>query len=265
MTTAIITGASAGIGAACARAFAREGLHVVLAARRGDRLDAVVEEIRSAGGHASAAVADVTSEADMERLVADTIATHGRLDVMVCNAGVGFNGLLEDTPTEVMRRLMEVNFFGTFYAARAAVRHFRTTGHGHLFIVSSIVGRRGIPRGGAYAATKFAQVGLGEAVRAELAGTDIHVTIVHPVSTDTEFRQAMAREYGQDVRGAGPRQPPESVARAMVRCLRRPRPDIYPLMGSRLVAVFSAVVPGLADRVTARFARRPRPPEAGRE
>jgi NAD(P)-dependent dehydrogenase (short-subunit alcohol dehydrogenase family) len=258
MKTAVITGASAGIGAACARTFAREGLHVVLAARRGDRLAEVVEQIRAAGGQASAVVADVTSEADMERLVADTIATHGRLDVMVCNAGVGFNGLLEDTPTEVMRRLMDVNFFGTFYAARAAVRHFRTTGHGHLFIVSSIVGRRGIPRGGAYAATKFAQVGLGEAVRAELAGTDIHVTIVHPISTDTEFRQAMAREFGQDVRGAGPRQTPESVARAMARSLERPRADIYPFAGTRLVGVFSALVPRVADRITARFARRPR-------
>jgi short-subunit dehydrogenase len=257
MKTAVITGASAGIGAACARAFAREGLHVVLVARRADRLDEVVKEIRAAGGHASAMVADVTAEADMARVVADTITAQGGLDVMVCNAGVGFNGLLEETPTDVMRRLMEVNFFGTFHAARAAVRHFRATGHGHLFIVSSIVGRRGIPRGSAYAATKFAQVGLGEAVRAELAGTDIRVTIVHPVSTDTEFRQAMAREFGQDVRGAGPRQTPESVARAMVRSLRRPRPDIYPLAGSRLVGVLSVLVPGLADRITARFARRP--------
>lgn len=260
MGTAIITGASAGIGAACARAFAREGLHVVLAARRADRLDAVVEQIRQAGGQASAVVADVTVEADMDRLVADTIAAHGRLDVLVCNAGIGFNARLEDTPTEVMRQLMDVNFFGTFLAARPAVRHFRQAGAGHLFIVSSIVGRRAIARGGAYAATKFAQVGLGEAVRAELVGTGVHVTLVHPVSTDTEFRDAMAERFGQQVEGVGPRQPADAVARAMVRCLRRPRADVYPLFGSRLVGVVSALMPGLTDRLAARFTRRPGTP-----
>ncbi len=258
MKTAVITGASAGIGAACARAFAREGLHVVLTARRRDRLDALATEIQHAGGSASALVADVTSEADMEHAVTATIETHGHLDVMVCNAGIGYNGRLEDTPTDVMQRLMDVNFFGTFYAARAAVRAFRTAGRGHLFIVSSIVGRRGIPRGGAYAATKFAQVGLGESVRAELAGTGIHVTLVHPISTDTEFRDATSRNFGIAVSGAGPRQSPDVVARAMVRSLRRPRADVYPYRGSRVVGVVSALVPGLTDRVAARFARTPR-------
>lgn len=258
MKTAVITGASAGIGAACARAFAREGLHVVLAARRRHRLEMLAHEIGTSGGSASVATADVASEADMEHLVDSTVAGHGRLDVMVCNAGIGYNGRLEDTPTDVMRRLMDVNFFGTFYATRAAVRAFRAAGRGHLFIVSSIVGRRGLPRGGAYAATKFAQVGLGESVRAELAGTSIHVTLVHPVSTDTEFRDATSRNFGMEVSGAGPRQPPEAVARAMVRSLRRPRADVYPFRGSRVVAVMSALAPGLADRVAARFARTPR-------
>lgn len=258
MKTAIITGASSGIGAACARAFAREGLHVVLAARRREQLAAVSDEIAAAGGSASVRVADVTREADMDQLVTDTVTSHGRLDVMVCNAGLGFNGLLEETSSDVMRKLLEVNFLGTFYAARAAVRHFRSTGHGHVFIVSSIVGRRGLPRGGAYAATKFAQVGLGESLRAELAGSGIHVTLVHPVSTETEFREAMVREFSQDVSGSGPKQSADVVARSMVRALRRPRADVYPYAASRLLAVLSALAPGLTDRVVTRFARTPR-------
>jgi short-subunit dehydrogenase len=157
-----------------------------------------------------------------------------------------------------MRRLLEVNYFGTFHAARAAVTHFRRVGRGHLFIVSSIVGRKGVPRMGAYAATKFAQAGLGESVRAELAGTGIHVTMVYPISTETEFRRAMAREWGQEVAGTGPRQTPDRVAASMVKALRRPRADVYPFRGSRLVAVASALVPGLADRISARFSRKPR-------
>lgn len=256
--TAVITGASSGIGEACARAFAREGLHVVLAARRLDRLEAVAHEIAAAGGRATAVSCDVTDAGQVDRLAQAALDRTGRLDVMVCNAGLGFNGRLDETSVEAMQRLMAVNYFGTFHAARTAVRHFRTVGRGHLFIVSSIVGRKGVPRMGAYAATKFAQAGLGESVRAELAGSGVHVTMVYPISTDTEFRGAMAREWGQDVTGAGPRQSPEHVARAMVKALRRPRADVYPFAAARLVAAAATLAPGLADRVAARFSRKPR-------
>ncbi len=256
--TAVITGASSGIGEACARAFAREGLHVVLAARRLDQLERVAAAITAAGGIATVVPCDVTDPVQVERVVAVALETTGRLDVMVCNAGLGYNGRLEETGAETMRRLMEVNYFGTFHAAKAAVTHFRTAGRGHLFIMSSIVGRKGVPRMSAYAASKFAQVGLGESVRAELAGTGIHVTMVYPISTETEFRSAMVREWGLDVAGAGPRQSPDHVAAAMVRALRRPRADIYPLRLSRIVPAAAALLPGLADWVSTRFTRKPK-------
>jgi short-subunit dehydrogenase len=256
--TAVITGASSGIGEACARAFAREGLHVVLGARRADRLDAVAEAIVAAGGAATPLACDVTDPAQVDALVAGALAATGRFDVMVCNAGIGYNGRLDETSLDTMRQVMEVNYFGTFHAARAAVRHFRGVRTGHLFIVSSIVGRKGMPRMGAYAASKFAQVGLGEAVRAELAGTGAHCTIVYPISTETEFRSAMQRDWGQEVAGTGPRQQPGQVAEAMVRALRRPRADVYPFRGSRLVAVAAALAPGLVDRMSTRFSREPK-------
>lgn len=254
--TAVITGASSGIGEACARAFASEGLHVVLGARRRDALEHVAAGIRNAGGRATAVACDVTDPAQVQDLLRAALEVTGRLDVVVCNAGLGYNGRLDETSPDTMRRLMEVNFFGTFHAARGAVTHFRGTGSGHLFIVSSIVGRKGVPHMSAYAATKFAQAGLGESVRAELAGTGVHVTIVYPISTETEFRRAMQREWGQEVAGVGPRQTADHVARTMVRCLRRPRADLYPFRGARLVAAASALVPGLADRVAARLRRR---------
>jgi short-subunit dehydrogenase len=254
--TAVITGASSGIGEACARAFAREGLHVVLGARRADRLAAVAEAIVAAGGAATPLACDVTDPAQVDALVAGALDATGRFDVMVCNAGIGYNGRLDETSLETMRQVMEVNYFGTFHAARAAVRHFRGVRTGHLFIVSSIVGRKGMPRMGAYAASKFAQVGLGEAVRAELAGTGAHCTLVYPISTETEFRSAMQRDWGVEVSGTGPRQQPEQVAEAMVRALRRPRADVYPFRGSRLVAVAAALAPGLVDRMSTRFSRK---------
>src|SRR5690349_16801960 len=111
--TAVITGASSGIGEACACAFAREGLHVVVAARRADQLERVTADIAAAGGTATAVTCDVTDPAQVRHVVAEALARTGRLDVMVCNAGLGYNGRLDETDVETMRRLMDVNYFGT--------------------------------------------------------------------------------------------------------------------------------------------------------
>ena len=123
---------------------------------------------------------------------------------MICNAGFGYYGTVEDTPPDVMQRMMDVNFMGTFFGARAALPIFRAQGRGHLIVVSSIVGRRGIALMSGYSATKAAQVGFAESLRTEFVGTDIHVSVVYPVSTETEFRAAMERDYGHSVKGLGP-------------------------------------------------------------
>jgi short-subunit dehydrogenase len=253
---AVITGASSGIGLACAEAFARAGMAVVLAARRADRLERAVNGIRAAGGRAEAVTADVTADADMDRAVQHAVRVFGRLDVMVCNAGFGYYGTVEDTPPDVMRRMMDVNFFGTYLGARAALPIFRRQGRGHLMIVSSIVGRRGIAQMSGYSATKAAQVGFAESLRAEFAGTDIHVSVVLPVSTETEFREAMTRDYGHTVSGVGPKQSADDVARAMLACLRRPVAEVYPHAASRALTILNAAAPGVADRLVRKYGRR---------
>src|SRR6267143_4250484 len=145
MRVVAITGASAGIGRATALRLARDGAALVICARRADRLDAVAAEITAAGGQALPIVADVTHADDMNRLVARSVERFGRLDVMMCNAGFGIAGAIDDIAPDQMQKLMDVNYTGTFLAARAALRVFRRQGRGHIVIVSSIVGKRGVP------------------------------------------------------------------------------------------------------------------------
>lgn len=254
--TAVITGASAGIGLACAEHLAREGAAVVLGARRADRLQAAADRIRAAGGKVDALPMDVTREEEVAALVQRALDAFGGLDIMVCNAGFGYYGTVEETPSDVMRRMMDVNFMGTFYGARAALPLFRAQERGHLVIVSSVVGQRGIAQMSGYCATKAAQVGFTESLRAEFADSGIHVSVVYPVSTETEFREAMSRDYGHSVRGLGPKQPADAVASAIVACVKRPRPEVYPYGWARALAILNAATPGLADRLVTKYGRR---------
>lgn len=254
----VITGASAGIGRATAVRLARDGAALVICARRADRLEMVASEIKASGGRVVPLVADVTRPEDMDRLVATAVERFGRLDVMMCNAGFGIAGAIDRVTPEQMRKLVDINYFGTYHATRAALPVFRAQKRGHLLIVSSIVGKRGVPYMDAYAATKFAQVGLAECLRAELAGTDIHVSVVYPVSTDTEFFDVMSQQTGTRVeRAFGPRQDASQVADAVARAIERPIPEVYPYPRSRALVWLNAVAPGLCDRVVKRFGRKP--------
>ena len=259
MRVIAITGASAGIGRATALRLARDGAAIAICARRRDKLEAVAAEIEKAGGRAFSFVADVTQEDDMDVFVRRTIETFGRLDVMMCNAGFGIYGAIDEITPEQMKKLMDINYFGTYYAARAALRVFRRQQRGHIIIVSSIAGKRGVPYMGAYSATKFAQIGMAECLRAEVYGSDIHVSVLCPISTPTEFTEVLARESGGDVEGAlGPKQSVEEVAESVARAIEHPIPEIYPYKKSRVLVVLNAIAPGFADKMVQKFGRKPR-------
>jgi NAD(P)-dependent dehydrogenase (short-subunit alcohol dehydrogenase family) len=253
---AAVTGASAGIGRATAERLAAEGAAVVLSARRADRLDDVAAGIAARGGRALAVPGDVTSESDMHALVERAVETFGRLDVMICNAGIGFHDGFERTPSQVMRRLVDVNLMGTFFAAQAALDVFHRQHAGHIIAVSSIVGRRGMAGSALYAATKAAQIGFIESLRAEFVGTPLHASVVYPVSTETEFHEALERNFGRLVHPRGPRQSADDVARAIVDCVVSPRAEVYPLRMAWWLAVLSVVAPAMADHVVQKWGRQ---------
>jgi short-subunit dehydrogenase len=254
-----ITGASAGIGRACAERLARGGAAVVLSARRAALLEEVARAITDRGGRALAVPGDVTNPGDMRAVVSAAVERFGRLDVMICNTGIGYHGPLVDTPPEVAERLVRVNLLGTIHAARAACDVFVRQRAGHVIAVSSVVGLRGTPGASVYSATKAAQKAFVESLRSEFLGTGIHASVVFPISTRTEFREAMARDFGHVVEGLGPRQDADRVAAAIERCIRSPRAEVYPYRPAWLLSLLNTLAPAAVDRFVKRYERRRKP------
>lgn len=217
-TVAAITGASAGIGAAAARALTAEGAAVVLGARRTDRTEQLAAEL---GERATAVEMDVRRPEDAARLVESALERFGRLDALVANAGIGAYGGIMDLSDEQLREMMDTNIAGTVWPIRAVVPHFLEAGGGDIVIVASVAGLRGAGDEAVYAATKFAQVGLAGALDRELRRQNIRVTTISPGGTATEF--AMGAGRTPDMPGLAEMLRPEDVAAAVVTVLRQPK------------------------------------------
>lgn len=205
----LITGASTGIGAATARLAAGEGYRLVLAARSEDKLRALAREIGS--DRALAQRCDVMSWDEQEKLVAAALERFGRVDVAFANAGFGAKrGFLEETP-EHWHDMVNTNVLGVAYTIRAVLPHMRERGSGHFVLTSSVAGRRALP-GSLYSATKWAVCGMGEALRQELAETDIRTTLIEPGMVDTPFFSS----------GVSDALEAEDIARAVMYALAQP-------------------------------------------
>jgi NADP-dependent 3-hydroxy acid dehydrogenase YdfG len=191
-TVALITGASSGIGAATAEALASLGATVVLAARRTERIEELAGKIRADGGTALAITADITSETDARAIVERTVAEFGQLDTLVNNAGTMLLGPALDAPLDEWRRMVELNLLGLMYCTHAALPYLLSAAQGErqvadLVNVSSVAGR--FPRSGSagYNATKFGVTGFSEAVRQEVTGRHVRVSVLEPGAVDTEL------------------------------------------------------------------------------
>jgi short-subunit dehydrogenase len=257
----VITGASSGIGAATAVACANAGMDVVLAARREDRLRQVAGQVERLGRRAVVVPCDVQRDEDVERLFRRTVDDLGRLDVLFANAGYGLFSRIAETDQGRMRDIFETNFWGTVRCVQAAVPIMRRRGGGHLMICTSAVSEIGIPMYGFYAATKAAQDSLAGALRAEVADDEIVVTSVHPIGTATEFFDVVTR-VSPDARGELKQNTPArlvhsaaKVAAAVVRCMRRPRPEVWPSRGARVGLALTTAAPSLSAWAMGRLFR----------
>ena len=236
---AIITGASSGIGRATALALAQAGADVALAARRQDALEAVAEEVRGIGRRALVVPTDVAQQAQAEHLVSATLAHFGRLDVIVANAGIYVRGPIETLTAADFERCMAVNYFGTVYPVLAALPHLRAQGSGHIVLISSMDGKKAVRTDAPYAATKFAVAGFGDALRQDLHGTGVDVSIIFPGRVATPMIAAMKIPAISAPIAA------EAVGAAVVKAIRRRQAEV--------ILPFSAHFLLFADRLSPRL------------
>jgi NADP-dependent 3-hydroxy acid dehydrogenase YdfG len=219
--TALVTGASSGIGRGAAVALAAAGAQVALVARRADRLAELAAEIEAAGGKALARPADVTNEQEAAQAVEDTVGHFGGLDILVNAAGMTQTGKVENADLADWRYVLELNFWASLYTSRAAIPHLKAGGGGDIVNISSTAGRRAVGATfGPYAASKFALTAFNESLRAEVTLAGIRVCIIEPGATATEIHEHIkdekVREFTRNhVEKDGAMQP-EDVAAAIV-------------------------------------------------
>ena len=253
----LITGASSGIGHALAGLVAEAGARVAIAARSTDKLDDLARELtRRTGAEVLSVTADITSEADRGRLL-DTVVDHfGGLDVLVNNAGVASFGHFSSSSEEVMRRVMEVNFFAPAELIRAAIPHL-TEGHQPAIVnVSSMCGRRGVPAWSEYSASKYALVGLTEALRGEMARFDIDVLLRVPGLTKTNLRANLLHNTGRMKIDFDQGMPPEEVAQAILTSLERNRTEAVVGWEAKWILRLNRWMPRLVDRLMNRRVKK---------
>jgi NAD(P)-dependent dehydrogenase (short-subunit alcohol dehydrogenase family) len=246
--TVLVTGASSGIGRETALAFAAAGADVVLAARSADGLAKVATAARKHGVKALSIPTDVTKPASVQACFRKAVARFGRIDVVVNNAGVMIPAQVADIRAADLQKMLDVNLFGALWVMQAAVKAMRAQGGGHIVNVASLAGRRGFSPLGGYSATKFALVGLTEALRTELVGEPVNVSLVMPGVIDTPMAEAAMAD--PTTSGAWPRalnMPPAWVVWSIFAAIRFRLAEVAVPPGGALLEKLASLTPGATD------------------
>jgi uncharacterized protein len=241
--TAVITGATSGIGRLLALRFAREGARVALVARRVAELEEVAKEIRDAGGEALACPCDVAEKAAVERTCAHILQRFGAVDILVNNAGYGHHRTFLEWDLDDMERMMRVNYFGSLYFTKLLLPQMAHRGKGWVVFIASVAGRISTPEEAPYAATKFAMVGLAEALTIEVEDAGVHVLTVCPGVIRTPFFDEEALQRMPPVTR---RQwvEPEVLVEAIIKALAKGKHELTYPRGLAVAYVVRAMAPG---------------------
>ncbi len=260
----IITGASSGIGLACAREFARKGASVVLSARNAVAIDNFAQEINLQGFDSFPHKTDVSKESDCKKLIEATINKYGRIDALINNAGISMRALFSDVDISVLKRLMDVNFWGAVYCTKYALPYLLKS-KGSITGISSIAGFHGLPGRTGYSASKFAMHGFLEALRIENMQNDLHVLIAAPGFTSSNIRKsalvADGAEQGDSPRTEEKMMAPEEVARNIFNAINKRKQTLILTSQGKLTVFLKKLAPRFLDQLVYKhFAGEPDSP-----
>ena len=250
---AIVTGASSGIGWHLVKQLAAEGVSVIACARRADLLDDLSDQIQSQGGTCIPIAGDITSELNRREIIDVVDREFGGLDILVNNAGIGTMGRFDESEETRLRQVFEVNFFAIAEMIRVSLPRLKQ-GHSPIIVnMSSVLAHRATPLKSEYCASKFALHGFSDALRAELTNDEIDLLLVSPSTTDSEFfDHAIKDTTGKNWKTRGA-MPPSVVASKTIRAIKKGKHEIILTHGGRLIVWMDRLIPGIANRIMARY------------
>jgi len=252
----LLTGASSGIGRCFAEQAARAGARLALVARSADKLHALAGSLAALGAEALVLPGDITSDQDRRHIMASVVERFDGLDVLINNAGVGSWCHFAESSEEILRRIMEVNFFAPAELIRLAIPVLRNGRQPAILNVASMCGRRGMPAWSEYSASKFALCGLTEALRGEMVRFAIDVLLVVPGVTRSDLWQHLLRNTGRYPLDVSKGMPPEKVAAGILRALRKNRTETVLGSDALWMLRINRFLPRLVDALLARKIRR---------
>ncbi len=244
----VITGASGGIGREAALFFAKEGASVVFAARRGELLAELLDELKDTPGRHMSCPTDISKEEDVKTLVGETLKKYGRVDILVNNAAVSYVGRVADMNLERAKSALDINLFGTIKVTRCILPCMIKQRSGHIITVSSIIGRRGVPYRSIYCASKFGIEGFMESLRSETEKHNIAVSIIRPPSVKTDFSKKIKHD-SKVTHHALDNLDPRTVARAIIDMAKRPRRELNMGLLAKGFLFLNGIFPLLFDKI----------------
>ena len=248
----IITGASSGIGYALVYEFAARGAKIVMGARTAEKLEQIAADLEEKGVQAIYEAADVTKEEDCKRLIAAAVNRYNRIDVLICNAGISMRALFDDVDLNVLRQLMEVNFWGAVYCTKYALPYIQAS-KGSIVGVSSVAGFHGLPGRTGYSASKYALHGFLETIRIENLKKGVHVMIAAPGFTASNVRfsalTADGSSQGESPRDEGKMMSAAEVAHRIAQGIKHRKRTLLMEFQGRATAFIKKFAPCLLDKL----------------
>jgi dehydrogenase/reductase SDR family member 7B len=247
----IITGASGGIGEALAKKFAGNKSKVVIAGRDKNKLDIVLEKLLSFGTEAISVICDVSKEEDCRKLIQETVNRFGCIDVLINNAGISMRAIFNDLNLDVLRKVMDVNFWGTVYCSKFALPYLLKS-HGSIIGISSIAGKKGLPGRSGYSASKFAMEGFLETIRTENLKKNLHVLVACPGFTTSNIRKnALTKDGNQQSespRAEDKMMSAEAVASLIYKAVVNRKRDLIITGNGKLTLLLNKIFPSMMDK-----------------